>query len=221
MSGLPSLLPKTIFKTNSPINGEISVIELYGRNKIVVGGLTQSGPIAEEIWGKAINKYQITNFKLQISNILVLGVGGGSLIKLLNQSYPQAKIVGVEIDPIMINLGKQYLGLDTAKNLEIIINDAYNYLQSAIRHKLTYDLIFIDMYLGDKIPDRCQSEEFLQNLKKIMAKNGIVFFNRLYYKNHISEAEIFLDKIKKIFNYFNAIKIFANLFIYAVKNEQC
>ena len=51
---LKKLLPKTIEKVNSPKNGEIFVIEQFGKRKIVVSKLTQSGPVMEEIWRETI-----------------------------------------------------------------------------------------------------------------------------------------------------------------------
>lgn len=210
---LTKFLPKTLVKISSPINGEISVIEQWGRRKIVVGGLTQSGPLAEKIWDSGIKN--LSSIIHHPSSILILGLGGGSLAKLLNKYFPKAKIIGVEIDPIMIDLGKKYLELDKIKNLKIIIDDATAYLPSAIHHKLKFDLVFVDLYVGDKVPKNCQTKIFLKNLKQILQENGLIVFNRLYHKNHIFEAKIFLDKLKKIFNDLANKKVLTNLLIIA------
>lgn len=218
---LTKLFPKTLEKINSPINGEISVVEQFGKRKIIVGGLTQSGPMAEEVWKEGIKE-----IKEQYLKILILGLGGGSLVKLINQYFPQAKIIGVEIDPLMISLGRKYLDLKKAKNLEIIIDDASNFIrrkalliEKTKERRSLFDLIFVDLYLGNNVPENCQNKLFLQNLKKILRKNGMVVFNRLYYKNHIFEAKIFLDKLGEMFNDFNCKRVLTNLFIYGLKNE--
>ncbi len=218
MSVLTKFFPKTLAKINSPINGEISVIEQFGQRKIVIGGLTQSGPMAEEVWERGIKKLIKKNIHrdLNESNILILGLGGGSLVKLLTKYFPGAKITGVEIDPIMIDLGKKYLELLKFKNLKIKIIDANEFSKKT---KDKFDLIFVDSYIGDKVPETLQTEMFLNNLKKILKNKGMIVFNRLYYKNHIFEAKIFLDKLKKIFNDLDGENIFTNLLIYAVKNE--
>ncbi|MFH0864147.1 MAG: methyltransferase domain-containing protein [Candidatus Gottesmanbacteria bacterium] len=222
----------------------------------MVGGLTQSGPMAEKIWEDAIKEIwaggdeffhstlsgcepetsalarrqslprdiairsgAVKNYHApsQGNKILLLGVGGGSLVKLLNKYFPDAKVIGVEIDSLMINLGKKYLELEKAKNFEIIIDDAENYVQSSINYKQNFDLIFVDMYKGDKVPENLENINFLQNLKNILSINGLVIFNRLYYKNHIFEANIFLDKLKKIFNDLRCKKIYTNIFLYCKK----
>lgn len=226
---LTKFLPKTLDKISSPINGEIFVVEQFGKKKLVIGGLTQSGPMAEEIWGRGL-EYSIFDVmpnsfrhpkriqKLvrddEPLNILILGLGGGSLVKLLNQYFPQAKITGIEIDPIMVKLGRQYLDLASAKNLKIVIEDANVFLQKRLNDEL-FNLIFVDMYLGDRVPEFLENEIFLRNLKNLLTKNGIVVFNRLYYKNHIFTHRFFLDKLAKIFDDLNSKKIISNILIFA------
>ncbi|TSC53454.1 MAG: Uncharacterized protein LiPW16_386, partial [Microgenomates group bacterium LiPW_16] len=83
----------------------------FGKRKIVVSGLTQSGPLAEKVWesgiktliGERAGRHKIRPFRADLSapSILILGLGGGSLAKLLNKYFPQAKITGIEIDPLM------------------------------------------------------------------------------------------------------------------------
>lgn len=218
---LQKFFPKLITKVYSPINGEISVVEQWGTRKIVVSNLTQSGPLAEKVWSIGLQHVNmLTCYDPGIRNILILGLGGGSLAKLINKYFPKAKTIGVEIDPIMIDLGKKYLDLDKVKNLKIIINDATAYLPSAVRHKLKFDIIFVDLYIGDKVPKNCQIGIFLKNLKKILNENGMIIFNRLYFKNHIFEAKNFLDKLKKIFNDVICRKVLTNLLVFVRKNLQ-
>ncbi len=228
---------RKICQINSPINGEITVVEQFGQRKIMVGGLTQSGPMAEKVWEEGIKHILSRRAEVgtkilcgtknmpfrswqnfvppRASEILILGLGGGSLVKLLTNFFPNAKITGIEIDPLMVNLGKKFLNLSQNKNLIIKIIDANHYVENT---KEKYDLIFVDSYIGEKVPETLQTETFLKNLKKILKINGMIIFNCLYYKNHIFEAKIFLDKLKKIFNDLDGKKIFTNLIIYVSRN---
>lgn len=223
ISVLTKFLPRTLEKISSSINGEISVMEQFGKRKIVVGGLTQSGPMAEEVWRQAIKEISTLDKTRHMPkfgkgtelNILILGLGGGSLVKLIDKYFPQAKIIGVEIDPIMVELGKKYLDLARIKNLEIIIDDAVSCINISKHLYKKFDLILVDLYVGDKISENCQSELFLRNIKKFLTKSGVVIFNRLYFKNHIFEANNFLDKLKKIFNDLVCKKVLTNLLILA------
>lgn len=215
---LQKFFPKTIAKVTSAINGEISVVEQFGKRKIVVSNLTQSGPLAEKVWSIGLQHVNmLTCYDPGIRNILILGLGGGSLAKLINKYFPKAKTIGVEIDPIMIDLGKKYLNLSNFKNLKIKIDDATNFVKKTNEK---FDLIFVDLYIGNKIPENCQTENFLKNLKKILTKKGVIIFNRLYFKNHIFEAKIFLDKLRKIFNDLTCKKVLTNLLVFARNNPQ-
>ena len=144
--------------------------------------------------------------------ILVLGLGGGSIIKVFRKYFSNSKITAVDYDPIMVKLGKKYLGLTNDSNMKIVIDDAVNFINKT---KQQFDLIFVDLFSGEKIPDFCGSEFFLRKTKEKLKEFGLVVFNRHYYQNHISEANIFLDKLKKIFNDVSSKKILTNLLIFA------
>lgn len=160
--------------------------------RLVVGGLTQSGGILPRLWEKTLR--QIPKPKSQILNILVLGLGGGTVAEVVSKKWPEAKIVGVEIDPVMIDIGKKYFSLDNIKNLEIIIADAITYVNNQL-----FDLIIVDLYKGYKVEKRIKNTAFLQKLGQILAKNGVVIFNVISSQNNDFEAKNFLDKLHLIF----------------------
>lgn len=174
----------------SKYNGNIKVVRGLGFGTYIqVNNLTQSGGVVESIWKETLKK--IINSKLQIINCLILGLGGGTVAKLIRKHYPTAKITGVEIDPVMVELGIRYLGLGDSKT-KIIIGDAFIYPLSAIR----YDLIIVDLYVGDEFPQKFEEEKFLRRL----TKNNLVVFNRLYFAGKRKDAVKFGNKLEKIFN---------------------
>ncbi len=61
---------------------------------------------------------RIRNFK----SILILGITGGSVIKTL---VDKGRITGIEIDPNIIIIANKYFYLDEIKNLEILVDDAF------------------------------------------------------------------------------------------------
>lgn len=180
---------KILEERESKFNGRIQVIKSLGFGTYIqAGGITQSGGVVEDIWRQAIKK--IVNCKLGIENCLILGLGGGTVAKLIRKYWPGAKITGVEIDPVMIELGVKYLGLGDSKT-KIIIGDAYTYPLYAVR----YDLVIVDLYVGDKFPQKFAEEKFLKKL----TKNKLVIFNRLYFGEKRKEAVKFGNKLEKIF----------------------
>lgn len=222
MKLLSFFFPKIIYKINSPVNGEIKVVEQFGKRSIKVSGIEQSGPMVERIWEKGVKKFQISNCfakakfppesKFQISNVLILGLGGGSVVKVINKHYPQAKILAIEIDPIMIKLGREYLNLSKYQNLEIKIDDAFQLVKS-LRAK-QFDLILVDLYLGKEVPEKIGDDRFLKNVKRILSKKGIVIFNRLRGRKRQNDLDLFFEQLKKIFKSVKVVKPLVNqLFI--------
>lgn len=178
-------------KTHSKINGDIKVIrDFTWGTYIKVGGLTQSGGILTKVWQETLK--QILTKKPHIKNCLILGLGGGSAAKLVAQYWVGAKITGVDIDEKMVNLGKKYLGLDKI-DINIKIEDAYTFVNSK------YDLILVDLYCGDKFPEKFEEKKFLDSIKNLLNNNAIAIFNRLYGGEKRSSAIKFAAELEKIF----------------------
>ena len=170
----------------SKFNGNIKVVRSLGFGTYIqINNLTQSGGIVEAFWKETLRKIR----KEKIKSVLILGLGGGTLAKLVRKYWLKSKITGIEIDPVMVELGKKYLGL---KNTKVIIQDAYEYTK---KNKEIYDLAIVDLYVGDEFPNKFEDEEFL----KLLTKNKLVIFNRLYFGEKRKEAVRFGNKLEKIF----------------------
>jgi len=181
---------KVLEERESEYNGHLRVVRTFGMgNYIQAGGLTQSGGIVESIWKSTLKQIN----KADLQKILILGLGGGTLAKLLRKKYPKAKITGVEIDPVMIELGKKYLKLNDY-NIDIQIVDASLYTIYDIQNT-NFDLVIVDMYSGDNFPKEFESEEFLKKLTKF----PMVIINRLYYGDKRPDTVRFGNKLEKIF----------------------
>lgn len=185
---------KVLEEKESIINSKVSVIKsIAWGTYIQVGGLTQSGGVVNGVWKNTLK--QIQKKKASPSNILILGLGGGSVATLSRKFWKESKIVGVDIDPVMVDMGKKYLGLDKL-DLQIKIDDAFKYLKT---QKDEYDLIILDMYKGDEVPEDLKSDNFLLTVKNRLSKNGLAVFNRLYFGEKRPEAMRFGQKLQKIF----------------------
>lgn len=195
--------PNIVYKTKSQYNGEIIVSSVFGQKSISVENLTQSGPIVFGLWSFAIS--QISN----INSCLILGVGGGSVIKVLRKKFPNAKITGVEIDSKMVDIGKKYFNLDKY-NTKIIIEDAFKFIQ---KNKKQYDLICIDLLVGRNAPSKLSSIEFFRNIKKILNNKGTVIINQLRLKGQVEDNNL-IKILNRIFEKVEICRPLVNLLIY-------
>ncbi len=217
MNLLTYIFPKKIVEIYSAVNGKIQINEIFGKKYIVVGNLTQSGQSVNQMWKKFFRKIKLIDSNPQ--QILLLGVAGGTLIHILNNIFPNAKIIGVDIDPLIVNLGKKYFDLDKVKNTQIKISDAQHFVQELSQKKnIKFDLIISDLFMGRNIPKFTENKIFLKNLFKLLNPGGLMIFNRLYFQNYKSEARVFLDKIKEMFKDINSYHLDFNIFI-TVRNS--
>ncbi len=176
------LIPRFIEKRRSAVNGTIEVYKFLNDYSLRVERLTQSGGLVEEIWGKAMKevyKQQVASNK--IGRVLILGLGGGTVARLTARFWPEATMVGVEIDPVMIELGEKYFDLRQLKNLRVVRRDAFEWLGS---NRGKFDLILVDLYLGRRVPKRAETRKFLYRLRdRLKTKRGAILFNRLKLKD--------------------------------------
>jgi len=189
---------------DSKVNGKIKVVRSLGFGTYIqVDNLTQSGGIINAIWKGVLRK--IKSQKLKVKNCLILGLGGGTVAKLIHKNWPEAEITGVDLDPVMVEMGKKYLELDKIP-IDIRIQDAYKF-----EYKIKYDLIIVDLYLGREFPAKFESDHFIECTRPGLVHSGLVIFNRLYFGDQRPKAVRFGNKLKKFFNKVDFVYPQANL----------
>ncbi|WP_396178716.1 spermidine synthase [Flavobacterium sp.] len=113
----------------------------------------------------------------KMDHILVLGVAGGSVIKTLVEEIAYSnKITGVEIDGNVIEMAKKYFELDKITNLEIVLDDAFEFV---LKTKLKYDLVIIDIFQDTKMPNFLFESFFANRILEILNDNGLFLFNTM------------------------------------------
>ncbi|MEK7166241.1 MAG: methyltransferase domain-containing protein, partial [Patescibacteria group bacterium] len=165
----------------------------------------QSGRIIESLYINGFKKFEISN-KKAVKRVLILGVGGGTVVQLISKKFPQANITGIDIDPVIVEVGKEYFNLGTVKNLQLIIGDV---LDDSINLGKNFDLVIVDLFKGYKIPKDLGKEKILRKIRSTLAKDGLVIFNRLYFQTYKIEADLFLDNVQQIFQ---DVKVYRNYF---------
>ena len=112
-----------------------------------------------------------------LHRILVLGVGGGSALSQLNYCYRLDKIIGIELDPIHVYIGKKFFDLDQP-NIELKNQAASDFLNRYRGKK--FDIIIDDLFDGKQgNPERSQNTNaiWINQLKKQLNPQGVLMFN--------------------------------------------
>ncbi len=203
---------KILEEVDSPINGKITVVKSIAFGTYLqVGGLTQSGGIIRNIWNRTLEKVSKEPDISGAPSVLILGLGGGSIVEVVKKYWPNAKITAVDFDSEMVRLGKKYLNLES-RNVKIVISDANDFLTTHTpRSKTHYNLILVDLYVGDEYPKKFQSIKFIQLIKQTLASNGKAVINRLYYDRKRSESVKLGLMLEKVFTKVDVIYPEANI----------
>jgi spermidine synthase len=221
---MPSMMiPQSKFKLKvvaeviSPLNGILLVTTnpLLGTNIITPEKTVESGVFLEKVWEQSLKNIQKG---LDVKKCLILGFGGGSAAKAVLQLWPNAKITGVEFDHLMIELGKKYLDMPE-NSVEIIVDDAYSYINYHTSKNLLYSLILVDLFIGGDVPSKFENADFVKKLDILLAYNGFVVFNRINTKEKKRNIAFFKSKVLQIFKNIGNFHYKNNLFIICPKNR--
>ena len=186
---------KVLWKGDSPISGKIRVTEGFGVRRLVVEGYTQSRDLPKIgntgfYWDSFLDNLPKINSK---SKILILGLGGGTSAKLFLNKFGKVHIDGIEIDPVIINLGKKFFYLDNP-NIKIYKSDANNFIRKT---KNKYQVICVDTFIGSKIPDFIENLGFFDILKALLESKGVMIADKIC--NNEEEDKEFVDSISRVF----------------------
>lgn len=77
------------------------------------------------------------------SSLLMLGLAGGTALRILRHLLPGCHFTAVEIDPEIIGLAREHMRLDEI-GIEVIVADAYEWAGKSRRH---FDVVVDDCYL--------------------------------------------------------------------------
>ncbi len=123
-----------------------------------------------------ILKYGLDKINLsQIDTVLILGMGGGSVIETLRQDFNYRKsITAVEIDPIIIEIANTEFGISENENLKIHCADASEFVKHTTKK---FDLIIVDLYIDLSVPSQFLSEAFWDGILKLKSSKGDIIFN--------------------------------------------
>jgi spermidine synthase len=200
--------PQLIESVKSNINGTIEVYKHQGKIQIVVDDLTQSGGLVQEIWAKVVKHLSLNQFKSQPPpRIIVLGMGAGSQIESIFQTWPQTAVTAIEIDPVMIELGHKYFNLKQYSQLSIINTNAFSWLE---KNQQECDLILVDLYLGKAIPKPALNPAFFHQLKDTLSENGHVVLNHTITKDSKPQLFDYHHRLDTVFTHVSIIPTPAN-----------
>ena len=128
--------------------------------------------------------------------VLVVGLGGGTLPVALRELYPEAVIDVVEIDPAVKTVAETCFDFTESERLKVILQDARVFTKRAVTNGVTYDLIMLDAFNGEYIPEHLMSREYLEETQALLTPGGVLAANtfsisRLYDHESVTYRNVF------------------------------
>jgi spermidine synthase len=109
--------------------------------------------------------------------ILVVGLGGGILPMALATLLPDSHIDIVEIDPAVVRMAEEYFGFASGPQLRVVVQDARVYGKRAALRGEHYDLILLDAFTADYIPEHLMTAEYLSETRALLTDDGVITAN--------------------------------------------
>lgn len=134
--------------------------------------------------------------KPEPKSVLIVGLGGGTIPRALREVVPGARIDVVEIDPAVVKVARRYFDLGDSRSVNVIEADGRVQVKRALREERRYDLIMLDAFDHEYIPEHLLTQEFLKEVKALLAPGGVLAANtfsssRLYDHESATYASVF------------------------------
>lgn len=111
------------------------------------------------------------------ANVLIIGLGGGTMSNSIHELYPNANITNVEIDPAVVKVAREYFNFIENDKISTETKDGRIFVKRAKIKKQQYDWIILDAFNGDYIPEHLLTKEFLTEIYDILTPNGVLAAN--------------------------------------------
>jgi len=106
--------------------------------------------------------------------VLIIGLGGGTIPGFLRKHYPSMEIDAVDIDPDVVDVAHRFFGFCEDSALRAHVADGRRFIEECQK---PYDMILLDAYGPDSIPEHLATLEFLQAVRRALAPGGIAAGN--------------------------------------------
>lgn len=110
-------------------------------------------------------------------DVLIIGLAAGTTSNIMSRylapHFREMRITGVELDPRLVDIARQYFALDECF-LEVVVGDGRVWLNAATE---AFDLIIVDAYEPAAIPAHMATREFFLGLREHLSPGGVALIN--------------------------------------------
>ena len=204
-----------LYSTESEYN-IIMVTEEYGQRFLRLNKLwgyhSKSLNPDTKLSGDYYDEFLVAQLFLNAKRTLILGNAAGTSMMQTRHFFTTA-VDGVEIDPVITEVGKKYFGLVLDDKTRVYHEDARTYL---IKNQKKYDVIYVDVFAGSAyVPFHVVTKEFFELVKASLSENGVMAVNLHPYPSAAEIKEYILNTVVTVFPY----SFLSQHILYSFKNH--
>ena len=136
---------------------------------------------------------------------LLLGLGGGTVARLLHARFGPLPVVGVDDDPDVVALAR--IELRDLEGLEIVQADAFGYVAHSGER---FDLACIDLYRAAQLQAAIVGRPFLRSLRAMLAPRGQAAFNLFLDRR----TDVRTRRIARVFRVLRTVQVGKNVVVW-------
>ncbi len=183
----------------NPANGanELYLNEGHAIHSLYFPGVANQ-PLSNGPWDYfAVAPFFVANQRPDaINDVCIIGLAGGTVAQRMTQVYgSQVQIDGVEIDPKIVDVARQFFNLN-APNIHVIVQDGRYYMRTTEKK---YDVIAADAYHQPYIPFQLTTREFFQEASDHLNANGTFIVNAGRTNTDYRLVNVISDTMRSVF----------------------
>jgi spermidine synthase len=148
------------------LNEGLGIHSVYDPDRVLVGGIWDHFLVAP-----FFNAPPFT--EQDVGSLALIGSAAGTVAKQYTAVFGPIPIDGVEIDPEIIRVGREYFDMNEP-NLDVIAQDGRYYLANSPER---YDVIAVDAYRPPYIPFHLTTREWFQECYDHLTEQGVLAIN--------------------------------------------
>lgn len=126
--------------------------------------------------------------------MVMIGLGGGSLVNFCHRYLPATRLAVVEIDADVIALREQFCVPPDDERLQVIHGDGADFVRD---HPGRIDVLMIDAFSADGVAEELASFEFYEQARRRLSASGVLVMNiagnKASYARHVERLRTAFD----------------------------
>ncbi|HMN11706.1 MAG TPA: fused MFS/spermidine synthase [Bellilinea sp.] len=109
----------------------------------------------------------------EVRSMAIVGLAAGTTSRQAFSVYPNIRILGIEIDPVIIDVGNRYFDMDDTRLTTQVQDGRW----ALTKDDQKYQIISIDAYRPPYIPWHLTTKEFFEIVKEHLTVDGVAVIN--------------------------------------------